>query len=232
MPKNDVSKPSKTRKSKYYRKAKKKPTATSGVGSYIKSYQILNSTPAKVYYFKDNFTPSFSTMIGANLSVARVDNFKISDIDRYTSLVSMFRQYKVKTITFRFTLTSIETTDNAIQPTMYVRFNNDPDLLAGGLTEDYFERQQNVVKKLFSHQSPQGQTLVYTIKPSVMRALHLWNSPNYIPSPQWGQWCDFDPSATTSEIALYGLQFLIPSLPTGQQIECSAEMHYCCRDLK
>lgn len=198
--------------------------------SGVKNYQVLNKIK-KVYYFAESYDPSFSIMTGTGNPIAEVNQFMSSQLPRYSALISMFRQIKIIRIVYRFTLITVEQTDNSQLPTIYVRYNYNPSLLSTDLSENQMERLSNVVKKTFSHNTPQSRSFNYTMKPCVMTALHLFSSGNYVPSPKWNQWIDLDPAGTTDEIQHYGLQLFLPIVPAGQQIQCTAEVQYACRDL-
>jgi hypothetical protein len=213
-----------------YKKGGKRKTLFSAKASGVLNYQVLNRIN-KYYHFADSYDPDFSIIAGTGNPIAQLSKFKISQIGRYSALVSMFRQVRVDSITYRFSLLTVEQTDNATLPTMYVRYNYNPDLITGALGEDQMEKLSNVVKKTFSHNTPQARSFNYRIKPAVMGAMQLYATSNFVPSPLYNKFVDLDPGATTDEIEFYGLQLFIPVLAVGMQIQCTAEVRYTCRDL-
>lgn len=228
--------PKKTALKKTYKKIYKKKYSRKNKSAFgasaqsVGNYTVLNKINKK-YSFKESYDPSFSIISGTGNPVAQLDKFKISLLARYGNLASMFRQVKVNSITYKFTLLTTELTDNVQLPTMYIRYNYDPTLIVGGLSEDQMERTSNVIKKTFSHNTPQGRSFNYKIRPAIMRAVQLYSTTNYVPSPMFNQYVDIDPAGTTDEPEHYGLQLFIPILQAGQQIQCTAEVHYTCRDL-
>lgn len=222
----------KSAKRSYYGKkgAKKTKTLFGAKAQSVGNYQVLNKI-SKTYHFKESFDPEFSITSGTGNPVATLSKFKIAFLPRYSNIVSMFRQIRINSITYRFTLLTTELSDNTILPTMYIRYNYDPTLIVGALGEDQMERISNVVKKTFSHNTPQGRSFNYVLKPAVMGAIQLFSTTNYMPSPIFNKYFDTDPSGTTDEAELYGLQWYIPNLAVGQQIQCTAEVSYTCKDL-
>lgn len=217
----------------YKRKPRRRvvrPTTTRGIPSNPKNYQIINSANKTVIHrFKDTW--QLNDIVGAGVSIPGLNTFQISQIGRYTALASMYRRYRIDSIKFRFRLNNVELTDNAELPTMYVRYNYNPDQTLGVMTEDYFLRQQNVIAKQFHHNTINGSVFTYTVKPAVMVGTQLYNSTNFVPSPVFNRWCDFDPALTTDEINHYGLQYFITNLPTGIKINLDAEVSYSCKDI-
>jgi len=215
---------------KYVKKVRKPRSLFGATVQSVGNYQVLNKI-RKTYHFAECYDPDFSIITGTGNPIAAVTQFMASQLPRYAALVSMFRQIKIVSINFRFTLLTLEATDNSQLPTCYVRYNYNPGLLAGALSENQMERLSNVVKKTFSSNTPQGRSFNYKVRPAVMRALHLYSSTGYVPSPQFNQWVDLDPDGTVDEIQHYGLQLYFPIIPSGQQIQCTAEVNYKCRDL-
>lgn len=210
-----------------------RPTPTKGVASVPRGFQILNKQPRRIYKFKD--TMQLNDINGAGVAIQGLNVFTIKDIARYSNLITMFKQYRIREVKCRFRLENVELTDGAKLPTMYIRYNNDPDLQTAALSEDYFLRQQNVVVKQFHHNTIQGSLLNYNIKPCTLVATMLYpgvvGTATYSPSPQWNKWIDFDPSTTVNETVYYGLQYFITNLPSGITINLDLEYHYECRDL-
>lgn len=219
------------KRSNYTKKgAKKTKSLFNAKAKSVGNYQVLNKIN-KTYTFKESFQPEFSITAGIGNPVATLSKFKIAQLPRYSNIVSMFRQIRINYIDYRFTLITTEQTDNAVLPTMFIRYNYDPGLIVGALGEDQMERISNTVKKTFSHNTPQGRSFCYRLKPALMGAVQLYASTNYMPTPIFNKYFDTDPAGTTDEAELYGLQWYIPNLALGQQIECSAEVSYTCRDL-
>jgi len=218
------------RKKRVSRKRTSRKTLFGAKVSGVRNYVVLNKIN-RTYTFKSAYDPTFSIIAGGGNPIAQLDKFKISQLARYPQFATMFRQIRVESINYRFTLLSTEFTDNVTLPTMYVRYNYDPTLIVGALSEDQMERTSNVVKKTFSHQSPESRSFNYKIRPCVMGAIQLFNSTNYVPSPLFNKYIDIDPPNTTDEAEHFGLQLFIPILAAGQQIQCTAEVTYTCRDL-
>lgn len=207
-----------------------KPTITKGVASVPKSYQLLNTIKPPIYRFKD--TIQFNDIVGAGASVSAVDKWDMLQIPRYSALNAMFRQYRITNIKYRFRLNNHETTDNAVIPVLYVRYNYDPEFSAGTNTENTMLRQSNMVCKTFSSDGGTNDTILeYNVKPAIMTANKLYNSTNYVPSPAFNRWCDFDPAGTLAEVEYWGIAYFIPYLPAGININIDIEFSYQCRDL-
>lgn len=219
-----------TKRKTYRRKGGKKATPTKGLASVPKSYQIINTIKPRIYKFEDTF--QYNDIVGTGASIASADLWQISNIARYTALISMFRQYRINFVKYRFRLENLELTDNANVPLLYVKYNYDPNILAGVITENYMLRQSNVVLKTFIAQGGASDLLLeYTVKPAVMSAYKLFNSTNYVPNPAFNRWCDFDPSGTVDEVEHYGIQYYITNLPSGLRINVDVQLGYECRDL-
>lgn len=213
------------RKKSTYRKA----TPTSGVAGNNKNFQIINTIKPRIYNFEDCI--NWATIPGSGTYAAVVDILSIVALGRYGNLITMFRQYKINSLKYRFRCRYLETTDGNFIPTMYIKYNYDPDLLVGALNEAYFLRQSNTVVKQFMTNDNSDSLLEYTVKPAVMGAKQLWGTTAYVPSPMFNQWVDFDPSGTLAEVAHYGVQYFINNVPIGQTIEVQIQMNYSCRDL-
>lgn len=233
MPYKRTGKKTTTRKRYMRRKGAKrilKPTPTRGVASNPQNYQVINSNPKYTYYrFKDTF--QLNDIVGTGVGIVGLNTFQIKQVARYTALVSMFRQYRIDSIKLRFTLNNVELTDNAILPKMYIKYNYDPDLVLGVMSEDYFLRQQNVICKQFHHNTINGSTLTYTLKPAVLVGTQLFNTTSFVPTPVYNRFVDFDPSGTLDEINHYGLQYVVVNLPSGVNINLDCEFQYTCRDV-
>lgn len=217
-------------KKTYKKKNYKKATPTKGLASVPKSYQIINTILPRIYKFEDTYQAN--DIVGTGNTVVAVDKWQISSLYKYTALVSLYRQYRINYVKYRFRMNNVELTDNAIIPTMYIKYNYDPDLVSGSLNEDYFLRQSNCVVKQFQTGAGQeGTLLTYTVKPAVMMANKLYNSTNFVPTPSFNKWCDFDPAGTLAEIEHWGIQYLITNLPTGITMNLDLQMGFECRDL-
>lgn len=210
-------------------KRKFRPSSIRGVVSNPQNYQIINATRSRVYKFKDTF--QMNDVSGTGVSVVGLNTFQIKQVARYTALVSMFRRYRIDAIKIRVTLNNVELTDNAILPRLYLKYNYDPDLVLGNISEDYFLRQHNVVCKQLHHNTINGSVLTYTLKPAVLIGTQLFNSTTFVPSPVFNRWCDFDPSGTLDEINHYGFQYFFTNVPSGIGINLDCEMQYSCKDV-
>lgn len=212
-----------------YKKKAPKATPTKGLAHNPKSYQVLNTIKPRIYKFEETFHQN--SIVGAGAPVGAVDKFAISLLQRYNNLITMFRQYRINYIKYRFSVRNIDTTDGSVIPKLYVKYNYDPDLLIGALNENTMLRQSNMVLKQFITDSAEGLQFEYTIKPAIMEAQKLYNTSNFTPSPQFKRWCDFDPSGTIQEVEHWGIQYYIPTLATGQTIDIECQFGYECRDL-
>lgn len=198
-----------------------------GVAGGTRNFNMLNVIKPAVYKFKDS--RQVNNIVGTGSAVVGVDNVKISDIARYSSLIGMFRKYRITQIKFRFRLRTIELTDQAAHPYMLLRWNYDSGLLSSAISEDFMLRQQNVVAKQFIHNTPDGCNLEYTIKPATMAVVQNFNGTQVL-APKFGQWIDFSQMAS-SEIDHYGIQYWLSTLPSGQVIDQDCQIFYECKDL-
>lgn len=222
-PKKDGQKKNKRRN---YRKRNplKRNNATA---SLTKSYNILNTVKPAIYKFTDTF--QLNNIVGTGASVVGLSNIKIGDIARYSSLAAMFRKYRIKSVKFTFRLRTVELTDQSEHPHLLLRWNYDPTLLSSSITENFMLRQQNVLSKMFIHNTPEGCNLQYTIKPAVMFQTQNYNGTT-VQAPKFKQWIDFTGTSTT-EVDHYGIQYWLSSLPTGQTIDLDCSLNYECKDL-
>lgn len=231
MPSKKAASKSKRNYRKKTYKSSKRPTPTKGRGSNP-DYQIINTIPMRIYKFKD--TMQLNDVAGAAATLngyGQVFTFSIKDIARYANLTSMFRQVRITKAKFRFRLETTELTDGAKLSTLYVKYNYDPDLVQGSLSEDYMLRQSNVCVKQFHHNTNKGAVFTYDVKPAIMRATRLYNSTDYVPSPAFNQWVDIDPSGTLIEPVHHGLQYWFTTVQEGQRFNIDMELEYECRDL-
>lgn len=196
--------------------------------------QIFNTKKTRqVHHFKDTF--QYQTILGTETDgQPDVRNgllqFDIGLTPKYATLKALYRQYRINSIKLIWTLKTIELTDNHRHPVVLMRYNYDPTLTVGDIGYAFLLRQSNVIKKQFIHNTPEGTTLEYIIKPCTMQALKQWNSGGFIPSPKFEQWCDFSASGT-SETALYGLIYNLTDLYANQAIDFSIQFNYSCRDV-
>lgn len=176
--------------------------------------QRINSLGWKSYFYKSTF--ELTTHTGASVSVTGLRQFYIGQVPQFAQLSELYRQYKIHSITLRFTLRNVENTDGNAMPKLYIRYNYDPNLSSGTILEAYMLKLTNTVIKTFQSNSQKGITFTYKIKPCVMQALQFYNTTDFKPSPKFNQWCDFlDSGTATDEIGHYGVQYFIPDLPTG-----------------
>lgn len=231
MKKNAITRNTKRYKRKTnYKKSYRRAGPTRGIPRNPADFQILNAKKSDVFKFKE--TIQINDIVGTGAGVASVERFNIGQSGRIAALISMFNQYRITKAVYHFRCKYLDTTDTALIPAMYVKYNYDPDLLSGVITEDWALKQSNVVLKQFLTSDSRGTTLTYTVKPAQLVAYKLYLSTNYVPSPVFNKWTDFDPVGTTSETDHLGLWYYIPVLVTGQSINMDLELHYECRDLK
>lgn len=205
-----------------------KTTNTKGVAGGTRNFNVLNTVKPQVYLFKD--TLQFNNIVGTGAAVVGVNNFDISQLPRYNALRTMFKRYKIVNAKWRFRLRTIELTDQAEHPNILLRYNYDPDLVVGSISENYMLRQSNVIQKQFIHNTPEGCNLEYSIKPAVMGARKVISGSDFKPNPLFNQWLDFN-EITNGEIQHYGIQYWLSTLPAGQTIDLDLQVTYCCKDL-
>lgn len=192
--------------------------------------QIYNKKGNAIHYYKDTIQYTNITGTSPTTPLSGLVQFDMGMLPRYATLASTYRQFKVHSLRLIFRLRTIELTDNASHPYMLLRYNYDPTLTIGSVSENFLLRQNNVVSKQFIHNTPEGTTLEYYIKPCTMQALKQWNSSGFIPSPKFNQWVDFA-SSSTNETALYGLVYFLQDLPSDQTIDFDIQFSYSCRDI-
>lgn len=223
--------PQKDSKKKYqkrsYRKYSKPLAKSNASASLTRNYNILNTVKPAIYKFTDTF--QLNNIVGTGVSVVGLSNVKIGDLARYSALTSMFRKYRINAIKLNFRLRTIELTDQAEHPHLLLRWNYDPSLLSSSITENFMLRQQNVLSKQFIHNTPDGCSLQYTLKPAVMFQTQNYNGTT-VQAPKFKQWIDFTGTSTT-EVDHYGIQYWLSSLPSGQTIDIDCSVYYECKDL-
>lgn len=220
----------KPRKKTYaqYKKKKMAHAVISRAKQNINNALILNKLPRSVHRFKD--TINFTDISGTGTQMTGLHQFDIGLTPRYTALKAMYRQYRIDMIKIRWRLRTNELTDNSIQPHVLMRYNYDPNVVIGDVTENYLLRQSNVCSKMFIHNTPNGSQLQYTFKPAIVTAYRVVNNTNFLGAPIFNKWCDFQETGT-SEFAHFGLYYFINNLPVGQIIDFDMEFNYSCRDL-
>lgn len=185
------------------------------------STQILNPRSAHTLrYQKRSVNTTMGTagvVIGAGAGTPFPIGFTTSTISvpQYATYAALFNKMKVNSIKFVFELITLDQTDDDLLPTIYIRFNHDPDLTAVGFSQSYFMLLNDVVKKVLS---PTDNMLEYTIQPQVMIGGLQTPAGTYAPMPRPCGWID-----TTQDVDLYGAQIYINPFGTGQQILCTAE---------
>lgn len=213
-----------------YRQYKNKKVAKSlkfGIGGGTKNFNLLNKVVPQKYVFKESF--QFNNIVGAGSAIVGVNGMDMSQVPRYNALITMFRKYRIIALKWRFRLRTIELTDQAEHPTMYIRYNYDPDLTTTSIGENFMLRQSNMICKQFIHNTPEGCNLEYTIRPAVMGDRKNIAGV-YKPSPLFKQWLDFT-GIVNGEIMHYGLQYFVTNLPTGQTLDQDLQVEYECTDL-
>lgn len=188
--------------------------------------QILNRGKQPVYSFKK--TILVNNVAGTGVNVPLLLTLNPATLPDYTNFSGLYDQMKVTYLKYRFTLTTIETTDNALIPYMYCRYMWDKDLVVANVSEAWFRQQRNVVKKSF----PPGQhqtTFEYTLTPKVMHATinDFDVNGNVISAyvPRKAGWFDME-----SPPLHYGLALLFPTLATGQNVNIELEVGCCFRE--
>lgn len=196
--------------------------------SVPRSFQILNKYRSKPHYFEDSYT-SQST-VGSGVSFASLINFNMSILNRYATLKSMYSQYRVKWFKIRIQMQTIENTDGAIIPELFIRYNYNPDLAVGSLSVPVMQSQQNVIYKRMLQGDGNGADFEYVVKPAILTAQQIYSSTSYTSAPKFNQWCDFQ-TLGTNEVNHYGMQMFIPTIPTGVTLTYRYTVGYECRDI-
>lgn len=223
---------------KRYTKGKKRTRRTTklyrGTGKANKTNGqiVLNRMPLLKYPFKGIYvatTLTGSASVGSISPQAGLVNFKINDLANYSQLVSLFKQYRINMIKVTFEYLQNETHDTAYIPTLYCRYNYDPNLVVGTLDEVYMENLRNCVKKKFITYGDAMRNCVasYKLKPATFVAKQIYGTMNYVPSPVFNQWLDF---TGTTEIQYSGFSYFISNLTTGTSISIKYEYSIECRD--
>jgi len=196
------------------------PRSTNSIIKNDDTLQILNRGRQPVYTFKK--TLLVNNVSGTGVNVPLILTFNPATLPDYTSFAGLYDQMKVNYLKYRFSLTTLETTDNAIIPYVYCRYSWDRDLVVATVSETWFRQQRNVVKKSF----PAGQSqnvFEYTILPKVMHAVinDFDVNGNVISAyvPRKSGWFDME-----SPPLHYGLALLFPNLTAGQNINIEVEV--------
>jgi len=212
------------------RTTRRMPLTRTGIATQSRGIQKLNTYRMKPHYFEDVYASPPS--IGAGAAIPLIATFNLAQIDRYSTLRTMFRQYKISWIKIRITMRQIENTDSTIIPELMIRYNYDPNLTLAQVTESSLNRYQNlVVKRFLQGDSAGGSELQYTIKPAVMGAAKLYQIATYTPRPLFNQWLDFSADSPAVEVEHYGLVLLWKNLPTGVNIDYRFQVGYSVRDV-
>jgi hypothetical protein len=193
-----------------------------------RGYQVLNKYRAKSHYFEDTYSTQ-TTGTPPIVNWAALPTFVISNLDRYSQLKLNYRQYRVKFFKIRMVMLQIENSDGATIPELFIRYNYDVDMPLP-TSEATMRRQQNMVYKRFLQGDGSGTDFTYTVKPATMLAQRISGSNNYVHAPKFNQWCDFQ-NLATDEPVHYGMQMLIPNIPTGVNFEFQFTVGYECRDV-
>ena len=204
----------------------KKTMSKYGVARVPKSYELLNAqNQMKVYTFKENQTTN--DIVGTGGFIAGGGGFNPEGAYAFfAQLKTNFRQYRLNYIKLRFRLNNVELTDNAIIPTLYVRYMYDPNITIANLTEAGMVRLSNCVRKqLQNGGGSNSDTLVYKIKPAVLVANSVYGASTSAYSPKFNQWCDIGTFLTH-----WGHVYFIDNLPTGMSVSLDTEICYSFRD--
>lgn len=173
--------------------------------------QIVNKGAETVFMSKKSYIQN--NIVGAGTSVSAVLQWNITQFPDIGNYSLVFNQYKCYKLKYTFRLLNIEFTDNAILPYILIRYNDDPDIT--GVTEGGIMNFRNVLKHTFT-----SSDLVcsYTVYPKKMMASQVYNSTTLTATPRKASWEDVD-----KVVGHYGLQYILPNLPTGMQIEVILE---------
>lgn len=192
------------------------------------AFQILNKYKAKSHYFEDSFTSSSTT--GSGIQFQSIVKFNMSLIGRYSTLKSMYNQYRVKWLKIRIQMLQIENSDGSVIPEIYLRYCYNPQLTAASLSIATMLSQQNVIYKRLLQGDGAGSDFEYTIKPAILTAQQIYNSSNFTSAPRFNQWCDFQ-TLGADEVDHYGMALYIPNVPTGVTLTYKYTVGYECRDI-
>lgn len=192
-----------------------------------RDYEILNrQNQMKIYTFKEN--QATNDIVGTGTSISGGTSFNPEGaFTFFAQLKNNFKQYKLHYVRLRFRLNNIELTDNAVIPTLYVRYMYDPNANSANVTEAGMLRLNNCVRKqLQNNNGSNSDTLVYTIKPAILQANNVYGSSTGINfSPKFNQWCDIG-----TLLSHWGYLYFIDNLPTGMSISLDTEICYSFRD--
>lgn len=177
------------------------------VTDLVTNTQYLNKGKEMVYFAKKTYSQNLIAGTGASvLALLQWNIGQFPDIGNYSLVFNKYRCYKLQ---YTFKLVNLEATDNAIIPEIYIRYNDDPDITTVSTTQ--LLGQRNVVRHQFT---PSDLVVTYTVYPKKMMASQIYQSTTLQATPVKAGWEDVDKT-----IGHYGLQYIIPNLPTGMNIE-------------
>lgn len=192
------------RKSRRYRRAYKKNKFQAQISS---NTQLINPGRDRIYYSKRTYSQNLVS--GTGNPVSAVLQWYITNYPEIGSFSTLFNQYKCTKLVYTFTLKTISNIDDELIPEIYVRFNDDVDLVSTSITQ--MMQQRGTLRHQFTGTDLQ---VSYTVYPKIMMAAQIYQSTSLQAVPRKAGWQDIDKT-----IAHYGLQYYIPSLPAGQKIE-------------
>lgn len=131
----------------------------------------------------------------------------------WTEFIALYQQYKVKKIRCNFVLTTLEGTDAATLPEMWIRHLANADQTTVSTT--LFEDATNSTHVLFNNDSRMAQIDIY---PKQRLQGYGGNGSSSVYLPQ--DWTD-----CTNVAELFGLALYIPVLATGQSVRMDVEYH-------
>lgn len=216
----------KSAKLKFLRKKKttrryriKRPIVNTSTNSRIKNDDtlvVLNRGRQPVYSFTK--TLLVNNVAGTGADIPLIEILNPAFFPDFASFMGLYDLMKINYVKYRFTHTTLETTDGAKTPTLYCRYVWDKDLVIATINEDWFKKQRNVVKKTF----PSGQhqnSFEYKFIPR-MQSAYLLDGGLIGYKPVKANWFDME-----SPPLHYGLALLLPALATGQNINIDVEIN-------
>lgn len=192
------------RKSQRYKTGYKKNKMQSQIST---NTQLINPGRDRIYYAKRTYSQNLVS--GTGNPVSAILQWYITQFPEIGSFSVLFNQYKCVKLVYTFTLKTISNIDDELVPEIYIRYNDDPDLTTTSISQ--MMQQRGTLRHQFTGTDLQ---VTYTVYPKIMMAAQIYQSTTLQAVPRKAGWQDIDKT-----IGHYGLQYYIPSLPTGQKIE-------------
>lgn len=210
-----------------YKKKRSTNIATPG------STWVMNKSVSKEYKFVRGDIV-YNNISGAGALVQAIETYSptllLPFLSDYTNL---FGKVKIDKVVWRWDLRNSGTSasyTNIQFPKMYIRYNDNKNLIGGIATINGLEQMENVKVHQFSAEHP---SVSYTMYPKVLKPLYVSGTePNATmgygstPCP----WLDID-DGITKTLSILGLMYVIDYLPTGYFIQQDCTVYFRCREL-